>query len=204
MPSSDNIIRFTGEKPESRADRPLEDHEDDELILMARGGVEEAFDTLVRRHQPVIHRVASRALGQNLLADDAVQNTFLAIYSHIHDYQPRGRFRQFMFQILINQCRLIMRLAKRDKRLIERLSELPVSKPSTPDDEVLEKEKSKDIDRALSRLDHRLRIILVLRFATDLSYSEISQVLRIPIGTVKSRLSNGIVKMRKIMMGKSP
>lgn len=203
MSSSDNIIRFTGKKPESRADRPLEDHEDDELILMARGGVEEAFDALVRRHQAVVHRVASRALGQNLLADDAVQNTFLAIYSHIHNYQPRGRFRQFMFQILINQCRLIMRSARRDKRLIERLSELPVSKSSTPDDEVLEKEKSKDVDRALSRLDYRLRIILVLRFATDLSYSEISQVLKIPIGTVKSRLSNAIVKMRKIMRGKS-
>lgn len=202
--SSDNIIRFSGKGAKSPEKRPLEDLEDDELILMARGGVEGAFDALVRRHQAVVHRVASRALGQNLLADDAVQNTFLAIYSHIHDYQPRGRFRQFMFQIVVNQCRLIMRSANKDKRLIERLSTVPQIKPSTPDEDVLEREKGKEVDRALLRLDYRLRIVLVLRFATDLSYAEISQVLKIPIGTVKSRLSNGIVKLRKIMKGKSP
>jgi RNA polymerase sigma-70 factor (ECF subfamily) len=202
--NSDNIIQFSGKGAESPGKRPLEDLEDDELILMARGGVEEAFDVLVRRHQAVVHRVASRVLGQGILADDAVQNTFLAIYSHIHDYQPRGRYRQFMFQILINQCRLILRSAGRDQKLQERLSAVPHIRPSTPDEEVLEREKNKEINRALSRLDYKLRIVLVLRFATDLSYAEIGQVLDIPIGTVKSRMSNGIVRMRRIMKGKSP
>jgi len=202
--NSDNIIQFSGKGAESPGKRPLEDLEDDELILMARGGVEEAFDTLVRRHQAVVSRVASRVLGQNLLADDAVQNTFLAIYSHVHDYQPRGRFRQFIFQIVVNQCRLIMRSARKDKSLRERLSAVPRIKPRTPDEDVLEREKRKEVDRALSRLDYRFRIVLVLRFTTDLSYAEIAKVLKIPIGTVKSRLSNGIVKMRKITEGKSP
>jgi RNA polymerase sigma-70 factor (ECF subfamily) len=202
--SSDNIIQFSGKGAESPGKRPLEDLEDDELILMARGGVEEAFDILVRRHQAVVHRVASRVLGQDLLADDAVQNTFLAIYSHVHDYQPRGRFRQFMFQILVNQCRLIMRSAGRDKKLRERLSAVPQTRPSTPDEDILERERSRETDRALSRLDYKLRIVLVLRFATDLSYAEIGRVLKIPIGTVKSRLSSGIVRMRRMMKGKSP
>jgi RNA polymerase sigma-70 factor (ECF subfamily) len=200
--SSDNIIQFSGKGAESPGERSIEDREDDELMLMARGGVEEAFDTLVKRHQAVAHRVASRILGQNILADDAVQNTFLAIYSHIQDYEPRGRFRQFLFQILINQCRLVMRSAGRDKKLRERLSAIPQIKSSTPDDDILEREISREIDRALSRLGYKLRIVLVLRFAAELSYSEIGQVLKIPIGTVKSRLNTGIVKLRKIMKGK--
>ena len=204
MSSSDNIIPFSGKKLESPGNRPLEELEDDELMLMARGGVEEAFDTLVKRHQSMVTRVASRVLGPIPLADDAVQNTFLAIYSHIHDYQPRGKFRRFMFQILVNHCRLVLRSVGKDKRLRERLTAVPQITPSTPDESILEREKSKEVDRALSRLSYKLRIVLVLRFAADFSYSEIGKVLKIPIGTVKSRLNTGIVKMRKIMRGKEP
>jgi RNA polymerase sigma-70 factor (ECF subfamily) len=204
MKNHDNVVPFSGKKPGSSSDRSLEEHDDDELMLMARGGVEEAFDALVRRHQGVASRVASRVLGPIPLADDAVQNTFLAIYNHIHDYQPRGKFRRFMFQILINHCRLILRSAGRDKRLGERLFAVARAMPGTADESILEREKSREIDRVLSRLSYKLRIVIVLRFAAELSYSEIGQVLKIPIGTVKSRLNTGIVKMRRIMGGKRP
>jgi len=204
MTSSENIVRFTGKKARSSGSLHLEELEDDELMLMARGGVEEAFDTLVRRHQAVIARVAARVLGPTPRVDDAVQNTFLAIYSHIHDYQPRGRFRRFMFQILINHCRLIFRSAGRRQKLNEQLSVVPQEAPGTPDERILERERSREVDRVLGRLGYKLRIVLVLRFAADLSYSEIGRVLKIPIGTVKSRLNSGIVKMRRIMRGKEP
>jgi RNA polymerase sigma-70 factor (ECF subfamily) len=204
MTSSENIIRFSGKKARNPGDLRLQELEDDELMLMARGGVEEAFDTLVRRHQAVIARVAAKVLGPTPLVDDAVQNTFLAIYSHIHDYQPRGRFRRFMFQILINHCRLIFRSAGRSQKLRERLSAVPQAVPGKPDEGILEREKNREVDRALGRLSYKLRIVLVLRFAADLSYSEIGRVLKIPVGTVKSRLNSGIVKMRRIMRGKEP
>jgi len=204
MPSSDNIISFPGKTPESSGSRTLEDLEDDELMLMARGGVEKAFDVLVRRHQMALFRVASRILGQSILAEDVVQNTFLAIYNNIQAYEPRGRFKQFIFQIHINQCRFVMRSAGRDKKLHEQLAAVPQIGPDLPDEEILEREKNKEVDRALLKLGYKLRIALVLRFAAGLSYSEISQVLKVPVGTVKSRINSGIVKMRKIMKGKSP
>ena len=201
MTSADNIIPFSGKKP---AGRPLEELEDDELMLMARGGVGEAFDALVRRHQAMIYRVASRVLGRTALVDDAVQNTFLAVYDRIDDYQPRERFKQFILQILVNHCRLMLRSAGRDKKLRERLSAAPPVESRPPDKDILEREKTREVNRALSRLRYKLRIVLVLKFAAGLSYPEISRVLKIPIGTVKSRLNAGIVKLRWIMRGKKP
>ncbi len=200
--SSDNIIRFSEKKSKSPENKALEDLEDDELMLLARGGVEEAFDTLVKRHQVVVSRVASKILGTPSLADDAVQNTFLAIYRHIHDYQPRGRFRQFLLQILTNHCLLLLRTVYKDKKVRENLSQVPYTRPSEPEQIILDREKIREVDRALSKLAYKFRVVMVLRFAADLHYSEISQVLKIPVGTVKSRLNNGIVKIRKLMKGK--
>jgi len=204
MPSSDNIIDFSGKPSASPGSRPLQDLEDDELMLMTRGGVEAAFDIIARRYQQVLFRVASRVLGQTILAEDAIQNTFLALYNAVGSYEPRGRFKQFLFQILINECRIIMRSAGRFKKLREELAAVVQIKPGMPDEDILEREKNKEVNRALSRLGFKLRIVVVLRFAGGLSYSEIGQALKIPVGTVKSRLNTGIVKMRKIVKGKSP
>jgi RNA polymerase sigma-70 factor (ECF subfamily) len=204
MTSSDGIIPFRGKKPRSFGDLSLEELEDDELMLMARGGAEEAFDALVRRHQETVGRVASKILGSMPLADDAVQNTFLAVYGHIHDYRPQGKFKRFLFRILMNQCRLVQRAAGRDLRLRQRLSAAPPSLPHKPDEDLLERERVREVDRALGKLGYKLKAVLVLRFAAELSYSEIAGVLEIPLGTVKSRINTGIVRLRRMMGGREP
>src|SRR5947208_14184020 len=82
---------------------------DDDLMLLARGGMMDAFDELVRRHQGRVLRVAARRLARRELAPDVAQNAFLDLYRALPRYQPRGRFEAYLFRAVVNQCRMAER-----------------------------------------------------------------------------------------------
>ena len=176
---------------------------DDELMLLARGGVDEAFDVLVRRHQAAVLKVAAKLLGRVESARDAAQRTFLEIYRYLMQYQARGKFRQFMYQVLMNQCRMVSREAQRNKKLRERLAAEPRANGDLPEERILARERRRELELVLVKLSRKLREVLVLRFSGDLSYQEIGEILELPVGTVKSRLFSGLEKLRRLMKGRS-
>jgi RNA polymerase sigma-70 factor (ECF subfamily) len=180
----------------------LGEHSDDELMLLARGGVDEAFDALVRRHQGGVLRVGAKLLGRVELARDAAQRAFLEVYRYLSQYQARGKFRQFLYQVLMNQCRMVGRESRRDKKLKVRLSAEPQENGDLPDERILARERRRELERLLKKLSKKLRVVLVLRFAGELSYDEIGAILDLPVGTVKSRLFAGLGKLRDLMKGK--
>lgn len=168
---------------------------DDELMLLARAGRRGAFDQLVRRHQARALAVAGKLVGDPDRAGDAVQNTFLQVYRRLDRYQTRGRFRSYLFAVLLSQCRMTQRRLRRERRRRARLEE-PPSQVQRPDECVLQQEKMRIVDRALRRLSRKLRTVVVLRYAGDLSIREIGELLELPAGTVKSRLFAGLRKLR--------
>lgn len=200
---ADKVIPFPGRKALEHGNRPLGELGDDELMLLARGGVGEAFDTLVRRHQAGVLRVAAKLLGRVELAKDAAQRTFLEIFRFLSRYRARGKYRRFMYRVLINQCRTVGREAQREKKLQARLSAAPVDSGDLPEERILARERRRELERLLLKLSKKLRVVLVLRFAGDLSYNEIGEILELPVGTVKSRLFAGLLKLRRMMKGKS-
>lgn len=174
--------------------QPFDDRGDDALLLLARCGSRDAFDTLVRRYQPFALRVAARYLGQAAAAKDAAQNAFVEVYRALPNYQPRGKFRAYFRKVLVNQCRMAYRRTHR-REVVEAWADANPPDISGPD-EVLLREQRREIEQAVAMLSEKLRVVVVLRFAGGLTYREIAETLDLPVGTVKSRLFAGLDKLR--------
>jgi RNA polymerase sigma-70 factor (ECF subfamily) len=182
----------------AEGERPTDDSRtDDELMLLARGGVDEAFDVLVRRHEGRVLRMAGRLLGRSALAPDVAQNAFIEIYRGLPRYQPQGKFSAYLFRVLLNQCRVAARSARRAGVVVE-------DPPAAPGDRsgeslILARERQREVEAALGRLSEKLRAVVVLRHSAGLSYDEIAETLDLPLGTVKRRLFDAMEKMRRML-----
>jgi len=174
---------------------PFKGQSDDDLMKLARSGVDSAFDELVRRYQLELLRVAARHLGSRALAPDLTQNTFLQVYGALDRYQARGAFRGYLHRVLLNQCRMAHRSARVSQKALEQ-SEF---EPSADDSQFCERDKRRDLERALNRLSDKLRDVVVLRYCGDLDYEEIAETLAVPIGTVKRRLFDAMAKLRELV-----
>ncbi len=204
MTKRSNIVPLR--KAAGETDRPvaLAERHDDELMLLARGGTGAAFDEIVRRHQRRILRIAAKHLGSETEARDVAQRTFIELFRALPRYRARGKFSAYLYRIALNQCRMACRT--RARRAEDFRGEGPIRSEANagrPDDEVIAAERRREIDRAVAELSVKLRDVVVLRFAGELSYREIAEVLRIPVGTVKSRLPAAFVKLAKIL-GEQP
>ena len=180
---------------------PLDERSDDDLMLLARGGRKEAFEALVRRYQKQALSVAFKKVGDSSQARDVAQNTFIELFRYVPKYQAQGRFSSLLFRILFNECNKVFRSRGYADRAQETLSQTPEDVVEMPDDQILKRERRREVDRALTKLSDKLRDVLVLRFTAELSYKEISQQLDVPVGTVKSRIAAGMDKMRETLEG---
>jgi RNA polymerase sigma-70 factor (ECF subfamily) len=178
---------------------PLEARQDDELMLLARGGLDAAFDALVRRHQARALRVAARFLGRGALAPDAVQNTFLEIYRALASYRPHGRFPAYLYRVLVNQCRIAQRSARVETRALDRVLTEENDVDASAEERILAREQRRQLERAVSRLSEKLRAVVLLRYSAGLSLDEIGDSLEIPLGTVKRRLFDALGKLEAAM-----
>lgn len=176
-----------------------ESRTDDELMLLARGGVDEAFDVLVRRHQTRVLRLAGRMVGQRANAPDVAQNAFLEIYRGLPRYQAQGKFSAYLFRVLLNQCRIAARSSKRSAVAFEEQPALLGD--GTGESLILARERQREVEAALQRLSEKLRTVVVLRHSAGLSYDEIAETLDLPLGTVKRRLFDAMEKLRSMLGG---
>ena len=155
---------------------------DRDLVLQARDGDQEAFGTLIRRHQQRIFGLGVRLLGSASDADDLVQETFLRAWRALDRFDAERPLVPWLVRIASN--RALDALAARGRRAAEELTEsVPWQGPS-PDEDVERARLREEVMRALSGLPDDQRTILVLRAYEGLSYREISDTLDVPIGTV--------------------
>jgi RNA polymerase sigma-70 factor, ECF subfamily len=175
---------------------PLAGRSDDELMLLARGGLPAAFDELVRRHQERVLRVAGRRLGRSALAADVAQNTFLEVYRALPRYRACGMFTSFLYRVLLNQCRMARRSGRRQAEppVEDRIDDRP-----SVEARILARERARDVEVAVGRLSDKLRDVVLLRYTGGLGYDEIAATLGIPAGTVKRRLFDAMDKLRRFL-----
>ncbi|MBI1944500.1 MAG: sigma-70 family RNA polymerase sigma factor [Deltaproteobacteria bacterium] len=172
---------------------------DDELMSEARAGVDAAFDLLVRRHQAAVLRVAARYLGDAELAHDVAQTTFVQLFGWLPRYQPRGKFRAFLMRVALRQCAMAARTRSAARR---REDAAPVADAgATPAEVALERERRRQLDRALTALSPKLRAVVVLRHCGGMSYDEVAAAMDLPVGTVKSRVFAALAKLRDALEG---
>jgi RNA polymerase sigma-70 factor (ECF subfamily) len=169
-------------------DYPADD--DCQRMLLARQGDRAAFETLVRKHQRPLLNYFIRA-GVNTDAEDLVQQTFIRLYHYRNRYSARAKFTTFLYllarQVWIDE----LRRRNRRQRLRERLTAEP-----TPEQRVPTPALADDLQQALAGLSERLRAVVTLGVLQELAYPEIAKILKIPVGTVKSRMFNGLRELR--------
>ena len=172
--------------------------DDDELIRRAKGGEGEAYAVLVRRHQQVAFRTAYAVCGDAAEAEDATQEAFVKAYRTLGRFRAGEPWRPWLLQIVANEARNRRRSEGRRRHLVTRVArgggatEVP-----PPDVAVLLRDERSALAQAIARLDPPHREVVVLRHLLDLSEAECAAVLSVPKGTVKSRLSRALDRLRE-------
>jgi RNA polymerase sigma factor (sigma-70 family) len=181
---------------------PVEDRalDDAALVELARGGDLDAYEVLVQRHRRAAHRTAWLVAGGAAEADDAVQEAFVRAWRAIDRFRPGAPFRPWLLRIVANEARNRRRAAGRREALALRWAgQRPTGDVPTPEEATLAEEDRVVLLEALERLDERDRLVLSCRFLLGLSEAETAAVLDRPAGTVKSRTSRALVRLRGLM-----
>lgn len=175
--------------------------EDSELISLCKKGDIVAFEALVNKHQKRMFNIAYRMTGNYEDACEIAQDAFVSAYRNIKNFEEKARFSTWLYAIVIN-------LTKNHIKQLKSLGKygcLSIDDPIAADDgeikieiasnepSALERLEEKDIQErvqeCISRLNIEYRDIIILRDINGFSYEEIGNMLNIPDGTVKSRLS---------------
>jgi RNA polymerase sigma factor (sigma-70 family) len=174
--------------------RPLEE----QLAERARKGDIDAYEELVRLHQGLAQRIAFMIVGSEAEAQDAVQEAFVKAYYALASFRAGASFRAWLMAIVRHEALNRSRSASRRTTLVLRAAEDRSFGAATPSPEaaVLAAERGAALGAALGSLAPRDRAVIALRYFEDLSEREMSVALGCPPGTVKSRLSRALSKLR--------
>lgn len=171
--------------------------EDSVWVNRCKAGDPDAFEPLVQKFAGRIQRLAWGILGDRREeADDAVQEIFLKAYLALPKFRGDAKFSTWLYRITVNHCRDILRRSTLksvplDENQLASLEETDSGNRETEDDRN-ESESAKSAETLhllLGRLNEKHRRIIVMRELEDMSYDEIGEILRVPPGTVRSRLN---------------
>ncbi len=166
---------------------------DDRLLRKARRGNRAATDALFEAIYPDIRSIIGRQIGDRDLAENAVQEALLKIFRSLTRFRGESTFSTWCYRIAVNcaidQLRAVQRLSEQsDQTLNDEVSKAP----STAADIATRI----DVQRALAEIHPDQRVVVVLADVVECDYQEIADILGIPIGTVRSRLSRGREQLR--------
>ena len=171
--------------------------EDDELCARARDGDVSAFEELVTRNQTFAFRVAWLVVRNRGDAEDAVQEAFVKAYYAMPRFRPGAPFRPWMMRIVANEARNRGRSSRRRDGLALRLGSTDTAQRApSPEAAVLDRADAEALVAALDRLPERDRLVVAYRYLFEMSEAETAEALDVRPGTVKSRLSRALVRLR--------
>ena len=171
--------------------------EDAEAVARALGGDLDAYGVLVARYTLRAHRAAF-LLGAGQESDDVVQEAFVKAFRHLPRFRPGEPFGPWLLRIVTNETRNLTRSRRRRAALALRLhtAESGGTAADVPVDVVLAAERRAGLMAAVNALPDRERQVLVCRYFLDLSEAETALVLGWPLGSVKSRASRALKRLR--------
>jgi RNA polymerase sigma-70 factor, ECF subfamily len=173
---------------------------DESIVERVQGGDAEAFGVLVSRYEEKMLRYVRRFLFGYEDAEDIVQDVFIKAYTNIQSVDTKRKFSSWLYRVAHNES--INMIKKKKKEAVpffdpETLFPHPVATKGT-DDIVHDKELKKMIDTTLQELSVKYREPLILYYIEEMSYKEISEILRIPTSTVGVRIKRAKEKLKKI------
>ncbi len=190
-----------------------ENWSDEDLILGYQAeGDRRAFDELVHRYERELYSYLRHYLGDEQVAEDVFQQTFLQVHLKCDRFEPGRKFRPWLYTVAINQAIDMQRRNRRhrmvslDKRLQAgaedgsgSLVDLLDSDTTGPGQLAEEAEQSEEIRRAVDDLPETTRQAVLLVYFQGMKYREAAEVMSIPVGTVKSRLHAAVAKLNEVL-----
>jgi RNA polymerase sigma-70 factor (ECF subfamily) len=177
------------------------------LVDSCRSGDALAFSRLVRLHEAMVFSLSARLLGDADEARDAAQEVFLQVYRQLGRFEGRSSLKTWIYRIAVNQCHNRRRFWHRRRRDREEGLEAVTAEAAgarggpSPYEEACRRERARRVQAALLELSFEHRTVLVLREVEGLTCEEVAEALRVPPGTVKSRLSRAREALRLRLRG---
>ena len=168
----------------------------------------EAFADLVARWEKPIQRLCARMLGDIHRGEDLTQEAFARVFARRKNYEPTSKFSTFLWRVALNLCYDELRKINRrgefsldDSGSGEDAPALEIVDASGagPDTQLASRERAETVRRALLELSEPYRVVVVLRHYEGLKFREISDVLDIPEGTVKSRMAEALSQLSDLL-----
>jgi RNA polymerase sigma-70 factor (ECF subfamily) len=179
---------------------------DGELILDAISGREDGFAELVRRYQRPITGYVFRMLGDYESSLDVTQEVFIKVYNSLQRYSSDYKFSTWLYRIAHNAAIDHMRRNSVNIQSLETENtdgtyQIQIECPNpSPEQDRERSEWRTEIDQVVRRLPDAYKQLILLRHSQDLSYDEIAEITRLPLGTVKNRLFRAREMMRDILI----
>ncbi|HEX2126669.1 MAG TPA: RNA polymerase sigma factor [Thermoleophilaceae bacterium] len=176
---------------------------EDELVARAQRGDLDAYEEIVRMHQTVAFRTAWVITGSAADAEEAAQDAFVKAHAALSRFRMGARFRPWLLTIVANEARNRVKAAGRRERLALRMAEerRPSGAVPSPEAALLVSEQREELLAALGRLSTSDREAIACRYFLELSEAETAAALGCARGTVKSRLSRALDRLRSQMEG---
>ena len=189
----------------------LREQSDQEVVSLAKDGVDEAYRELIRRYERPVFSLVFRMVRNRELAEDLAQETFIKVLNAIQSYRPEFKFSSWVFKIANNAA--IDHLRKRE---LDTLSLEGSPHADTPElieatalqigergenqlDEVANRELGGTIEEAIAKLRPEYRSCILLRHVEGRSYEEIAEMLNLPLGTVKTYIHRARNELRILL-----
>ena len=179
---------------------------DNELVLLAKAGNEQALGTLVNRHLSLVYGACLRYLANQDEAEDAVQETFVKVWRNLKKIDPQKNFKAWVMEIAKNTCldilkkkRAVPMSAFEDEAGFNYLAESLVSNDQSPSDAAEQSILKRVLNSALEKLSPAYQKVLSLYYQEGLNFREISETLNEPLHTVKSRHRRAVINLRLIL-----
>lgn len=168
-------------------------------------GDQNAYADIVNLYQDKLYQVCYRMLGNKQEAEDIAQEAFIRAYINLHSYDQNRKFSTWLYRIGTNLCIDRIRKKKPDYYLDAEVAgtEGPdmysqiAADEQLPEEAVEQMELQDRIQYEISRLPDKYRSVIVLKYIEELSLQEISEILDMPLGTVKTRIHRGREALRK-------
>jgi len=163
------------------------------LIFRSKTGDEKAGQILIDEHYMSVYRFLYKLSSNKELAQDLTQDTFCKVWQSLHKFHGKSRFQSWLYRIshnlFIDHCRKDRTICEEDYYSIYYFHE---------DNKIKNEDKQLVISK-IDELSPKLKVIIVLHYFNEMTHNEISFILQIPIGTVKSRLNAGLSQLRKTL-----
>lgn len=175
------------------------------VIKKVKKGDQQAFGELIELYQHKVYQICLRMIGNRQEAEDLAQEAFLRAYLNIESYNIEKKFSSWLFRIATNLTIDRLRKKKADYYLdaeiagaegITMYAQLAADE-ELPEDQVVSLELQETIQNEIMRLPPKYRSAIVLKYVEDFSLKEISEILNIPVATVKTRIHRGREALRK-------